>query len=144
MAQADAFLDPGSDALIICWSRWITNSWTVTTSIPENKRSKTSDIDLDRDDLPMEQALGLYWCVETDTFQFRTSVEAACPYTKCGILSVISSIYDLLGFVSPFILPLKLLLQMCRRNISRDEGIPQSFSCLWQEWTADLRSEEGV
>lgn len=102
-------------------SKWITNSRTVLTSIPEEERSRTTkDLDLNRDDLPMERLL--------DCTSVWRPVEAR-PHTRGGILSVISSIYDPLGFLSPFILPPKLLLQeMCRRNISWDEEIPQSFS----------------
>lgn len=125
-------------------SKWITNSRTVLASIAEEKRSKTTrDLDLDKDNLPMERALGLYWCVETDTFQFRTSVEPR-PCSRRGILSVISSIYDPLGFLAPFILPPKRLLQeMCKKNISWDDEVPPAASRQWQEWLADLKRISG-
>lgn len=119
-------------------SKWIANSRTMLTSIAEEKKSKTTrDLDLGKDDLP--RALGLYWCVETDTFQFKTSVESR-SYTRRGILSVISSIYDPVSVLAPFILPPKRLLQeICRKNISWDKEVPQATAKQWQEWLADLK-----
>ena len=60
--------------------------------------------------LPIEQALGVTWDVESDTFGFKISVKDR-PATRRGILSVVSSIYDPLGFAAPFTLPAKASLQ---------------------------------
>jgi len=97
------------------------------------------ELDLDTDQLPMEQALGLQWNIETDTFKFRTSLREQ-PQTRRGILSVVSSLYDPLGFLSPFSMPAKLLLQeLCKRNLGWDEAIPHSFSEQWSKWLEDLQ-----
>ncbi|KAL0149102.1 hypothetical protein M9458_055534 [Cirrhinus mrigala] len=45
------------------------------------------NMDLDRDQLPVERALGMQWCVQGDTFSFRTAVQER-PHTRRGILSV--------------------------------------------------------
>nr|XP_040024458.1 uncharacterized protein LOC120812482 isoform X3 [Gasterosteus aculeatus aculeatus] len=44
-------------------------------------------MDFDRDQLPVERALGMQWCVQGDTFSFRTAVQER-PHTRRGILSV--------------------------------------------------------
>lgn len=63
-------------------------------SIAEDCKSKeVMDLDLDVDQLPMERALGLQWCIETDKFKFRTSLQEQ-PQTRRGILSAVSSLYD--------------------------------------------------
>lgn len=91
-------------------TQWISNSREVLQCIPEELRSKTlCELDLDRDKLPVDRALGLQWCIETDSFKFKLKVKEK-PSTKQGILSMISSIYDPLGFLAPLILPAKLLL----------------------------------
>lgn len=79
---------------------------------------------MDKDNLPMERALGLHWCVETDVFKFRIAAQER-PYPRRGILSMVSSIYDSLGFIAPFTLPAKLIMQeLCKKNLGWDENIP--------------------
>lgn len=121
-------------------SKWISNSRKVLLSIPEEQRAKEIiELDLDTDQLPMERALGLQWCIETDKFKFKTSVREQ-PQTRRGILSVVSSLYDPLGFLAPFSMPAKLLLQeLCRRNLGWDEAIPHSFSKQWSDWLQELQ-----
>ncbi|XP_053274096.1 uncharacterized protein LOC128436341 [Pleuronectes platessa] len=121
-------------------SKWISNSRTVLLSIAEDCRAKeVMELDLDVDQLPMDRALGLQWCIETDKFKFRTSVQEQ-PQTRRGILSVVSSLYDPLGFLSPLTIPAKLLLQeLCRRSLGWDEAIPHSLSKKWFEWLEDLQ-----
>lgn len=73
-------------------SKWISNSRTVLLSIAEDCRAKeVMELNLDVDQLPMERALGLQWCIETDKFKFRTSVQEQ-PHTRRGILSIVSSL----------------------------------------------------
>lgn len=94
---------------------------------------------MDRDNLPMERALGLHWCVETDGFMVRITAQPRA-YTRRGILSVVGSVYDPLGFLAPFVLPAKLIMQeLCRKNLGWDENIPQTVSQWWTVWLADLK-----
>lgn len=52
-------------------TKLITNTRGVFLSIPEEQRSKIlHEFDLDRDQLPVEKALGLHWCVQTDVFKY--------------------------------------------------------------------------
>lgn len=90
----------------------------------------------------LRRALGLQWCIQTDNFKFSTSVQER-PHTRRCILSVVSSLYDPLGFVAPFTMPTKLLLQgLYRRHLGWDETIPHSFSKLWFGWLEDLHKVE--
>lgn len=146
MASEEEAIQMVTDLTALCCkggfnlSKWISNSRTVLASIPEESRTTdTKGLDLDNDHLPVERALGLQWCVETDEFIFHTALRKR-PSTRRGILSVVSSLYDPLGFLSPFCLPAKLLLQeLCRSNITWDEPIPQSFSQQWSDWLLDLK-----
>ncbi|KAK0135606.1 Proteoglycan 4 [Merluccius polli] len=123
-------------------TKWISNNRGVLLSIPEEDRSKNlHELDLDRDQLPVERALGLHWCVETDTFKFKLALKEQ-PHTRRGILSTVSSIYDPLGFLAPLTLPAKLMLQdMCRRNYGWDDEIHPALKQQWAKWLRDL---EGV
>ncbi len=51
--------------------KWISNSRKVLLTVAEDNRAKESmELDLDKDQLPVEQALGLQWCIESDKFKF--------------------------------------------------------------------------
>ncbi|XP_049323404.1 uncharacterized protein LOC125782685 [Astyanax mexicanus] len=121
-------------------TQWISNNREVLQTIPEKDRSKNlRELNLDRDELPIERALGLYWCVQTDTFKFKM-MEKERPHTRRGILSVVSSVYDPLGFLVPVTLPAKLMLQeLCRKNYGWDDQIPQSLEQQWIKWLTDLQ-----
>ncbi|XP_023192317.1 uncharacterized protein LOC111609249 isoform X1 [Xiphophorus maculatus] len=121
-------------------SKWVSNSRTVLMSIPEERRAKEiKNLDLDKDQLPVERVLGLQWSIETDEFKFRMSAQDR-PHTRRGILSVVSSLYDPLGILAPFSMPAKLLLQeLCRQNLKWDEVIPHSISRKWLDWLKDLQ-----
>jgi len=76
-------------------------------AIPGEDWSKEAkSLDLQHEALPLERALGVRWDVETDMFDFAAGVKEK-PMTRRGMLSVVSSIFDPLGFLNPFILPAK-------------------------------------
>lgn len=86
----------------------------------------------------MERALGVQWCVESDQFQFRVIVKEN-PLTRRGVLSTVASVFDPLGFVSPFILLGKQILQqMCRDKLSWDDPLPNSLQPQWESWLLEL------
>ena len=95
-------------------------------------------MDLEHDVLPEERVLGVNWCTESDVFEVRINAKDA-PQTRCGILSFVSAVYDPLGFLSPVILPAKMILQeLCGRKVSWDEDIPVDLAQKSQKWILDL------
>ncbi|XP_031422633.2 uncharacterized protein LOC116220330 [Clupea harengus] len=91
----------------------------------------------------MERALGLQWCVQSDSFKFNITISERA-LTRRGILSMVSSIYDPLGFLCPLTLPAKLLLQeLCRQNFGWDVTIPHTLSEQWTNWNSKLSLLEG-
>ena len=57
------------------------------------------------------------------------------PAIRRGLLSVTSSVYDPLGFVSPFILTAKVILQdLCKRKLDWYDRIPDEDLRRWQTW----------
>uniref|UniRef100_A0A3Q2T3Q5 Ankyrin repeat domain 6b n=1 Tax=Fundulus heteroclitus TaxID=8078 RepID=A0A3Q2T3Q5_FUNHE len=84
------------DLLALCESggfhlaKWSSNSRKVLSSLPEHERAKEiENQDLDRDELPMERAVGVDWCIESDSFKFCILVKNM-RVTRRGILSVVS------------------------------------------------------
>lgn len=61
------------------------------------------------------------------------------PCTRRGILSTISSIFDLLGFLALILLEGKSILQdLCRDGVGRDDPIPDVVKIRWEKWRAEL------
>ncbi|KAK3752530.1 hypothetical protein QZH41_005142 [Actinostola sp. cb2023] len=123
-------------------TKFICNDRDVLESIPLEHRSKeVKSLDLECDDLPIERALGVQWCVETDIFQFKFRITVSNkPLTRRGILSTVSSIYDPLGILSPFTLVAKKLLQelCCEKAVGWDAEIPEHYLVRWDKWQREL------
>ncbi|XP_071804852.1 uncharacterized protein [Asterias amurensis] len=85
-------------------TKWISNSRKVVESIPLDERAKrVKDLDLDRSPLPIERALGVHWNTDTDVLGIKIKPKEK-SYTRRGLLSIVSSVYDPLGLVCPFVL----------------------------------------
>lgn len=113
--------------------KFSSNSREVLETIPEYERAKgLKNLDLHQSSLPMERALGVQWCMETDLFQFRITLQDK-PLTRRGILSTVSSVYDPLGYLAPFILIGKQILQqLCHDKADWDEPIPDQAQVNWR------------
>ncbi|KAK3739698.1 hypothetical protein QZH41_004056 [Actinostola sp. cb2023] len=119
------------------------NSRRVLETIPEDERSKeVKGIDLSFDNLPVERALGVQWHIESDVFGFKITLKDM-PYTRRGILSTISSVYDPLGFAAPVLLPAKRILQeLCKSDTDWDDPISEEYSHQWERWRIKLPTLE--
>lgn len=101
-------------------------------------------LDLSQDRLPAECALGVFWDIETDSFSFR-SVNKNKPFTRRGILSVVSSVYDPLGLLCPFVFPAKVIVQdLCRKKYGWDDELSPDDVVRWLQWLEDLPKVEQV
>ena len=124
-------------------TKWISNSRKVIESVLTSERAVSVKDHL-LGQLLCERALGTRWDVETDTFGYKISLKEK-PFTRQGILSVVSSIYDPLGFVAPFILPAKCLLQnLCRKGLGWDDIVSNEDITTWQGWLSDLPKLESL
>ncbi|KAK0144597.1 hypothetical protein N1851_017050 [Merluccius polli] len=120
-------------------TKWISNSRAVLASVHEDDRAKEfKELDLEKDCLPIERALGVQWCVESDMLKFRVSIQNK-PLTRRGLLSMVSTIYDPLGFLAPLILPVKQILQeLCRTKHAWDDSMPEALALQWHQWVTSL------
>ena len=118
-------------------TKWSSSSREVLSQIPSQEMASPS-VNLDLDELPVERSLGLLWDTETDSFRFAVSSRQSAP-TKRGVLSRVSSVFDPLGVLAPFLLPAKCLIQdLWRRKRSWDEPLDESNRVVWEKWLADL------
>ena len=118
-------------------TKWVSNSRKLIESLPESDRAGSFK-DLHDSQMPVERALGVRWDVEGDVFCFKIEVNDK-PLTRRGLLSVVSSVYDPLGFAAPVILPAKAILQdLCRKRLEWDDPIPTEEKERWLKWLKDL------
>ena len=111
-------------------TKWLSNDRRVLAEIQETERA-VSVANLDIQELPTECALGLKWDVEADKFIWRASgrlqhLVQKGAMTRRGILAIVSSLFDPLGFIAPYTMKAKLLLQdLCRKKLSWDSLIDE-------------------
>ena len=108
-------------------------------SIPGSERAQgITKLDLQRDKLPIERALGVQWRIQSGKFGFNINVKLRPP-TRRGILSIVGSVFHPFDFAAPFLLSTKRILQdLCRIKLSWDDEIPTEYSARWQRWLTDL------
>ena len=119
--------------------KFTSNSKEVLKQILVKDRAETvRNLNLGYDALPLERALGVQWCADSDTFKFVISL-AEKPCTRRGILSTTSTIFDPLGFVAPILLEGKAILQkLCRNDIRWDDSIPDEIRDRWMKWKSEI------
>ena len=93
-------------------------------------------------DLPNEKALGICWNLKNDTFSFNLKLDTT-TLTKRVMVSMISSIYDPLGFAAPFILEGRRILQvLCNQSIKWDNEVTSDVKKDWKKWLVKLKHIE--
>lgn len=118
-------------------TKWVSNSTTVIESIPESERAGNAK-EMNFSQPSIQRAMGKNWDVIIDEFTFKVTIKEKPP-TRRGLLSIISSIYDPLGLVAPFVLSAKILMQeLCRENLRWDDPIPNQYLMRWNVWIKEL------
>ena len=98
------------------FAKFVSNSKDVLVSIPKVESKKgLQDQKLRLGSLITEKALGIHWNIEEDKLGFDVNLKDK-PHKKRGMLSMMSSIYDPLGLVSPFVLERRQIIQVLCLN----------------------------
>ena len=120
-------------------TKWVSNHKEVLRSVPSPERhAGVKEMDLGKDPLPVERALGVLWDLERDRLAVRVHVPTR-PMTKRGLLGVVSSVYDPLGLVSPITIRAKMIFQEeCRRKEGWDTPLLDQNRRGWEAWLQEL------
>ena len=112
--------------------KWISHRPEVITDIPDQDRA--AEIDLSKTELPVTKTLGVLWNAHEDKF----SVQFSAPpdefvYTKRSVLKKTATIFYPLGFLSPFTVTGKLLMQEAwTKTVTWDEVLPSQLERKWK------------
>ena len=115
--------------------KWLSNKSEVTKHFSEISRMDSSKPISDKSQM-MHRVLGVQWNVGSDRFRMQVdpSVKA---FTRRGLLSMVSSIFDPLGFVAPILTAPKLWLRELKEQ-DWDEEISEDEQRRWKKWMASL------
>lgn len=128
-------------------TKWCSNSPEVMESIPVEDRAPYAPVSLAEKDLtltpgPIPTALGLMWDPTLDAFQFQGALELMRPLgveTMRTLCSRAARLFDPLGFLSPFILLAKCLMQECwKLSLCWDDPLPDSILEPWEQWVGEI------
>ncbi|XP_064642183.1 uncharacterized protein LOC135496665 [Lineus longissimus] len=147
--SAEKTTDDGKD--LACGSRklckkgeftlrsYLSNDREVMMAVPLEARAKgVQELNLLSENLPTERTLGLQWCTQSDSFQFKVVMREK-PVTRRGILSTVSSIFDPLGLIAPFILTGRRILQnLCNGKLHWDDPVPPEINVQWEKWCSEV------
>ena len=90
--------------------KWISNSPEFVAATPKNDRATELKFTDSQDGVV--KALGLAWNRKDDTLAISSpECSSTIPLTKRNVLKQIAMLFDPLGFVSPFVIVAKMLLQ---------------------------------
>ena len=127
----------------MCARKWLSNFSAVLAKIPVEEMA--SEINLTSGHLPSVKTLGLSWLANEDVFSFRSSVhEESSQLTKSAFLKRIALLFDPLGFLMPFSVRGKILVQeMWTSGANWDDKLDEVLegkACKWLEELPNLPS----
>lgn len=124
--------------------KFVSNNHAVLQSLPPSEcATETNTKDLTFNDT-LERALGIQWSIKEDSFRFNNTLKDQ-PATRRGILSTVASIYDPLGFLAPYVLNGKRILQeMCNQGTGWDEHLPERLKPRWESWQRDFTNLQKI
>ncbi|GFV40465.1 pro-Pol polyprotein [Trichonephila clavipes] len=99
----------------------------------------------DSSKIPSSKVLGIPWDVVHDYFTIdvkgllQKNTKMSKPITKRIVLQSAGKIYDPVGFLSPYTIRLKCLLQeLWLRKLSWDDELPPDIHAVWSQWWLEL------
>jgi len=118
--------------------KWLSNSQEVLRAIPTEDCA--TEVDLDHGELPVTKTLGVSWSPKEDEFKFLVNKsDDKYTSTKRGFLRRIATLFDPLGFLTPYVIRARILLQIMWANgIDWDEPLDEKLEAKAQEWFEEL------
>ena len=96
-------------------------------------------MNLEEENLPSVRTLGVMWIAAEDVFTFDSQVNEEFELTKRNFLKKVATLFDPLGFLSPFVVRAKVLMQeLWIHGLDWDEKLPTELSTKVMSWFEEL------
>ena len=118
--------------------KWLSNSPQVLEQIPIE--DKASEVDINKDPQPAVKTLVITWLPEEDVFTFnKNPPEENFQLTKQNFLERIATLFDPVGFLAPFTIRVKVMMQEIRvAGLELGEVCPRELILKSQELFCEL------
>ena len=120
--------------------KWRSSSKEVLKKIPSNIQEPLPTQELvDQHSATYPKALGVSWDSREDTMFTSINLPESHSTTKRGVISDIARTFDVLGWIAPVILPMKLLYRdLWQNKVDWDDTISPEHQELHNTWREEL------
>ena len=120
--------------------KWRSSSTKILKDIPVDAQEKLPLQDLvDMHSASYPKALGVTWNSREDNMSISTNIESEVVASKRGIISAVARTFDVLGWVSLVILPMKVLYrEVWKTGVDWDDSIEEKLEERYRRWRRDL------
>ena len=124
--------------------KWVSNFTEVLLDVPEEDCA--AEVDLEKNKLSVTKTLGLSWPARDREILFYYSPPAEdFQYTKRNVLKKTATLFDPLGFLSPFVVKANLFMQQTwLQALEWDDVLPPEHKEQWKNWFSGLPLREEV
>lgn len=123
--------------------KWLSNSTEVLQHIPPEDRA--TELNLVLEDTPSIKTLGILWNAKEDEFTFKGNPPEDHRITKRSFLRKVATLFDPLGFLAPFTIRARTILQeMWTTGIDWDDDVPTSIEKKVRNWFSELKKLDSV
>ncbi|XP_064462300.1 uncharacterized protein LOC135372759 [Ornithodoros turicata] len=124
-------------------SKWASNFEELQDMFVEAKVSRI-DEEKSLSEPAQTKVLGVVWDRKMDRFRFSVEhlieVIAGMMDNKRSILRASARLFDPLGFLSPYIIRVKILFQeLWKAKLDWDTKLPEELAKIWHAWCAELK-----
>ena len=119
--------------------KWRSNSSEFMSAIPEEYREKEPVLSLSGEQELGLKTLGVHWNTTSDHLTISVPEFSNSVPTKRSIASTIAKMYDSLGWISPAVVKVKILLQdIWRTKQGWDEPVQEPILSQWNKWNNEI------
>ncbi|XP_055367455.1 uncharacterized protein LOC114862962 [Betta splendens] len=123
----------------LCLHKLVSNCQAVTEAFSPEDCAVVKNLDLSGKDTPTQRSLGLLWEIRTDTFTFSVPPNNKL-FTRRGVLSTVSSIFDPLGLIAPVTIQGRAILrELTSEQSDWDTPLPADRLNQWEAWRNSLQ-----